>query len=104
MAKSGPVGRALVEPKRKRESFHIRMAAAGALWQTDFEDKDSLRKFTTQLLKEWKHWTSMKAVIPEEQALVPLLNEIIADPNAKEVNPMATTALSDISGSRGERW
>lgn len=100
----GPVGKILAEPKRQRESYHVRLAALGALWWLDTGSKTELRDELASLLKEWTHWTSLKSPIPELQVLGPVLRAIIADSSMAEVHPFADKALDEITGSAGERW
>ncbi len=97
-------GRGLSELKRKRESFHLRMAAAGALWQNSEQLKAPLTGLISELLRDWDYFTSMKHVIPEARAAVPALSAIAEDPAQPQVHDAAREALRAICGSAGERW
>src|SRR5438128_1241703 len=66
-------GRVLSDLKRKRESFHPRIAAVGALWQMDEKARPALTTALAELLRDWDFFTSMKRITPEEIAAVPLL-------------------------------
>jgi hypothetical protein len=46
----------------------------------------------------------MKSLIPEDQVLVPVLKEFLADSTMKDAHPMMTRVLSEITGTNGERW
>lgn len=97
-------GKGLSELKRKRESFHLRIAAAGALWQTSGDLKAPLTALISDLLRDWDYFTAMKSVIPETRAAAPALAAIAEDPAHAEVRAAAREALRAICGSAGERW
>lgn len=62
------VQKALSELAQKRASFHLRFAAAGALWQSSDEPKEPLTALISDLLRDWDYFTSMQLVIPETRA------------------------------------
>ena len=97
-------GKALSDLKRKRESFHLRLASAGALWQSSDDLKAPLTALISDLLLDWDYFTSMKDVIPETRAAVPALLAIVEDPARPKVHAAAREALRTINGSDGERW
>lgn len=97
-------GKALSELKQKRESFHLRIAAAGALWQTSEDLRAPLADLVSDLLRNWDYFTSMKQVIAEERAAVPVMAAIAADSSQTTVHGAAREALRTINGSDGERW
>jgi hypothetical protein len=97
-------GKLLSDLKRKRESFHLRIAAAGALWQTSEHLQAPLTVFIADLLRDWDYFTSMKHVIPEVKAAVPALVAIAKDSAHAKVHGAAREALRTINGSDGERW
>ena len=97
-------GRGLSDLKRKRESFHLRIAVIGALWQKSEIAGPELIAMLVDLLRDWDYFYPMKGVIPEERAVVPALTAILADPSQAKVHPAARAALRAISGNAGERW
>jgi hypothetical protein len=97
-------GRGLSELKRSRESFDVRIAAAGALWQISERLRPALTSLIANLLRDWDYFTSMQHVSPEEKAAVPALAAILADAAHAKVHPAAREALWEICGSAGERW
>jgi hypothetical protein len=94
----------LASIKRDRESYHIRAAAAGMLWQIEPGARDVLKPTLMQLLKEWNLWTSMKSIIPEDAALVPVLVEFMKDEKYRELHPVAEEVLDHVMGAKAERW
>jgi len=97
-------GKGLSELKRQRESFHLRMAAAGALWQSSEDLKTPLTALISDLVRDWDYFTSMKHPVPETRAAVPALVAIVQDPSRARVHSAAREALRAINGSDGERW
>lgn len=94
----------LASLKRDRESYHIRVAAAGMLWQMDPKAKSRLKPVVKQLLKEWNQWTSMKSIIPEDVAVVPALEEVKKDGECRELHSIAEEVLEDVNSAKAERW
>jgi len=97
-------GKALSDLKRQRESFHLRMAALGALWQMHEEARPFCEMAMTDLLRDWLFFTSMTGVIPEEQAAVPALQAILNNPAYADIHLQAQSAFRLICGAAGERW
>lgn len=94
----------LASLKRDRESYRIRVAAAGMLWQIEPESRNALGPNLKQLLREWNLWTNMKSVIPEEVALAPALEEFMKDETYRDLHPVAEAAFDDVTGAKAERW
>ena len=97
-------GRALSDLKQKRESFHLRLAAAGALWQQNEGLRPALATLIADLLRDWDYFSSMKGPIPEEKAVVPALVAMASDSSYAKVHAAAKEALGRICGVGGERW
>jgi hypothetical protein len=92
------------EDKRDRESYHLRLAAAGALWQYSEESKGPLAVLISDLIRDWEFFTSMKSPIPEISAAAPALEAIVGDAAHAKVHAAAREALKSIRGREGERW
>jgi hypothetical protein len=97
-------GRALSDLKRKRESYHARIAAMGALWQMDEKARSMLAAALAELLRDWHYFTSMKRIGPDLAAAVPALLAIEGDPAHMKVRETARAARLAITGKAGERW
>ena len=97
-------GEGLSELKRNRESYHLRLAAAGVLWQNSANSRVALTKLISNLIRDWEFYTSMKSATPEAQAAIPALTAILEDPSQAHVHAAAREALRVISGSACERW
>jgi HEAT repeat protein len=101
---SDEMGRVLSELKRKRDSFPLRIAAAGALWQKSEQLKPAMTHLIADSVRDWDYFTSMQRVIPEENAAVPALQSILVDSAHTKVHGTVREALRMIRGSAGERW
>jgi len=101
---SDEMGRVLSELKRKRDSFPLRIAAAGALWQKSEKLKPAMTHLIADSVRDWDYFTSMQRVIPEENAAVPALRSILVDSAHTKAHGAAREALRIICGSAGERW
>jgi hypothetical protein len=97
-------GRALSVLKRKRESFHSRIAALGALWQLEEKARPMLAAALADLLRDWDYFTSMKGLSPDVAPAVPALLAIESDPAHVKVHVTARAARRAILGNAGERW
>ncbi len=94
----------LAESKRERESYHIRIAAVAMLWQIEPESKIVLRPIMMHLLTQWHHWTSMKSIIPENQTMQPVLQELLSDAACTDMHPLLEEVLEQVMGADAERW
>jgi HEAT repeat protein len=94
----------LASLKRDRESYHIRVAAVGMLWQIAPEARGVLKTIVKQSLREWRLWTSMNSIIPEDAAIAPVLEELLKDEQCRDLHPVAEEVLDHVTGTEAERW
>lgn len=94
----------LAESKRERESYHLRIAAVAMLWQIGPESRAMLQPIMRHLLKQWNHWTSMKSIIPQDQALAPVLRELLSDDSCRDIHSLVEAVFDKVTSADAERW
>lgn len=95
---------AVLKVVTESDEYTARIAALGALWQTQLESRATLQQSIAGLLYEWAHHQALGTLPPEERVLLPVLSEILKDQQFHAVHPIAEDVQLELLGTDFERW